>query len=132
MTSESQVRLYAVSNPVAFTNYHDHEAALFIRMHELIGDSLEQGENPVGMIEDYLGISYNSGESVEEIAAFLFQTGAMEKALWDLKDNWSVFDPSLPEGSLVHGGTPREESVAIYQEITLKSYLETLSTIFDR
>ncbi|UII32267.1 hypothetical protein LVD17_00250 [Fulvivirga ulvae] len=132
MTTESQVRLYAVSNPVAFTNYNDHEAALFIRLHELIAASLEQGENPIGMIEDYLGITYNSGESVEEIATFLFQSGAMEKALWDLKDNWSVFDPSLPEASLVRGGLPQSEGLAIYQEITLKSYLETLSTIFDR
>ena len=131
MKTEKQLRLYMVTNPVPFSNFDDHEAALYIHLHELIEQSIEEGEDPRAMIEDFLGITYYGGESVEEMAAFLFNTGAMEKALWDLRDNWANLDPSLPEDSIMYGGVAKDEALSIFQEITLQSYLESMSAIFD-
>ncbi|MTI26298.1 hypothetical protein [Fulvivirga kasyanovii] len=131
MKSERQLRLYMVINPVPFNSFEDHEAALFIHLHELVEQSIEQGEDPRAMIEDYLGITCPAGESPEDIAAFLTGTWAMEKAMWDLRDNWANLDPSLPEDSIMYGGLAREDALSIFQEVTLKSYLESLSTILD-
>ncbi len=129
MQNEQQLRLYLVSNPKAFKRYEDHEAALQIQIYELIERSIEDNEDPVTLIESYLDVNYNGGSNADDIAAFLINSHQMIHALHQLKDNWDELDDSLPEVSLKHTGTSKQQAVQVYSEITLRSYLEALSTI---
>lgn len=127
MQNESEAMLYMVSNPVPFIRFEDHQSAIYIHLHQMIEHAINAGENPITLIEDYLNITYNSGESIDEIASFLFQTDKMVSAMWTLKESWDMIDESLPQDSLMYGGIGRERVLELYSEITLRSYLETLS-----
>lgn len=132
MKNQQQLRLYLVSNPKPFKRFEDHEAALQIQLHELVQRAIEQKEEPIVLIEEYLQVSYNGGDRPEDIANFLAGSPQMVHAMHTLKDNWDQLDESLPEDSLMFGATTRDEAVQAFSEITLRNYLETLSTVYDR
>jgi hypothetical protein len=132
MKNSRELRLYLVSNPVAFTRFEDHEAALHIQLHELVERAIEQQEDPVALIEDYLQVSYTGGDRSEDLAAFLANTPQMRHAMHTLQEHWGQLDDTLPDDSLLFGSaTTREEAVQSFSEITLRSYLEALSTVYN-
>ena len=131
MKNQQQLRLYLVSNPKPFKRFEDHEAALQIQLHEMVERAIREKEDPIALIEEYLETTYNSGETVEDIANFLANTPQMVHAMHTLKDNWDQLDETLPEDSLMYGGTTRDEAVQAFSEITLRNYLETLSTVYN-
>ena len=126
MSSREEATLYMVSNPVPFRNYDDHEAGIYIQLHELIERAISEGENPILLIEEYLEIVYTGGTDIDEIAAFLFNTDKMNQALWTLQQHWDNIDETLPTNSLMYGGIDTQEAVQLYCEITLQSYLNIL------
>ncbi len=131
MKTEAQLRVYLVSNPVPFKRYEDHEAALQIQLYDLIERAIEEKENPVALIEDYLGITYTGGDNIDDIATFLLATDQMNYAMNDLKDNWHHLDESQAADSLLYStGIERKDAVRIYSEITLRNYLENLATLY--
>ena len=127
MKTREEAVLYMVSNPVPFEGYDDHEAGIYIQLHELIQRAIAEGENPVMLIEEYLEVIYTGGENIDEIAAFLFQTDRMHQALWSLQESWGAIDTTLPEISKMYGGISKEEATQVYAEITLRSYLTALA-----
>ena len=131
MKNQQQLRLYLVSNPKKFQVFEDHEAAIQIQLHELVERAIREKENPIALIEEYLQISYNCGDTVEDIANFLISTPQMIHALHNLKDNWDQMDETLPEDSLMYGGTSRDEAVQAFSEITLRNYLEALTGVYN-
>ena len=126
MTSSVQATLFMVSNPVPFTRFEDHEAAIFIQMHTLVEQSFAEGQNPVELIESYLETTYTGGHNVDEIASYLLQHDKMQSALWTLKENWDNLDQSVPGDSLMYGGMEKDDAIQHYTEITLLTYLEAL------
>lgn len=131
MKNQQQLRLYLVSNPKTFKVFEDHEAAIQIQLHELVARSIKEKESPIALIEEYLQTSYNGGDTVEDIANFLVNTPQMVHALHNLRDNWEQMDETLPEDSLMYGGTSREEAVQAFSEITLRNYLEALTGVYN-
>ncbi|WP_299243090.1 hypothetical protein [uncultured Aquimarina sp.] len=126
MPTRADAILYMVSNPIPFSNYDDHEAGIYIQMHELIERAIAEGEDPIMLIEEYLETTYTGGNEVEEIAAFLFQNDKMNQALWTLQQSWDAMDDTLPENSRMYGGIDKKEAAQLYSEITLRSYLDML------
>ncbi len=126
-----QLRLYLVSNPTPFKRFEDHEAALQIQLHELVEKAIKDKEDPVALMEEYLQTNYNGGDTVEDMANYLANTPQMVHALHTLKDNWDQMDETLPEDSLMYGGTTRNEAVQAFSEITLRNYLEALTGIYN-
>ncbi len=126
MPTRAEATLYMVSNAVPFSSYDDHEAGIYIQLHELIERAIEEGEDPVMLIEEYLEIIYSSGSSIDEIAAFLFYNDRMVQALWTLQQSWNEIDKTLPETSLIYGGIAKDEAIKLYSEITLRAYLDAL------
>ena len=127
MKTREEAVLYMVSNPVPFTGYDDHEAGIYIQLHQLIERAIAEGENPVMLIEEHLETVYTGGETIDEIAAFLFQTDRMHQALWSLQESWDAIDTTLPETSKMYGGISKEEATQLYAETTLRSYLHALN-----
>ncbi len=127
MSGDIKARLFMVSNPSKFERFEDHEAGIFIQLHELIEQARATGEDPIALIEEYLEVIYNDGTSTEEIASFLLETDKMQTALWTLKESWDKMDDSLPTNSLMYGGMDKEDAVQLYSETTLRSYLEALA-----
>ena len=127
MPDDNSAKLFMVTNPVPFERFEDHEAAIYIQLHDLVEQAIGKAENPIALIEDYLEITYTDGRTIEEIAAFLFHTDKLQCALWTLKESWDKFDKTLPEDSLMYGGISKDEAIQMYSEITLRSYLETLA-----
>jgi len=127
MSGDIKARLFMVSNPSKFERFEDHEAGIFIQLHELIEQARAMGENPIALIEEYLEVVYNEGNTIDEIASFLLETDKMQTALWTLKESWDKMDDSLPTSSIMYGGMDKEEAVQLYSETTLRSYLEALA-----
>ena len=127
MYGDVKARLFMVSNPSKFERFEDHEAGIFIQLHELIEQAKAMGENPIALIEEYLEVVYNEGNTTDEIASFLLETNKMQTALWTLKECWDKMDDSLPTSSIMYGGMDKEEAVKLYSETTLRSYLEALA-----
>lgn len=126
MKNENQLRLFMVNNPVPFTRYEDHVAGIYLQLFDLVEAAIEEKENPIALIEEYLGVSYNMDNSIIEITSFLFHTGEMTSALHELKENWQGLDETLPEDSLMFGGVSQQEARGVYTETTLRTYLEAL------
>jgi hypothetical protein len=131
MKDENQLRLYLVSNPTPFIRQEDHEAALQIEVYEMVERAIDAKENPIALIEAYLQVSYNEGDTTEDIANFIINCPQMVHAMHHLKDNWDEMDDTLPEVSLKHSSTSREQAVQVYYETTLRSYLEALSGVYN-
>lgn len=129
MNTSKEARLFMVDNNKPFDNYDDHEAGIYFHLHDLIEQAIEEHENPIALMEGYLGGSYHSGDTPDEMVSYLFNTAQMNSALQSLKESWQTVDASLPDTSLRYGGIPMEEALDIYSETTLRSYLETLSLI---
>ena len=127
MSGDVKARLFMVSNPSKFERFEDHEAGIFIQLHELIEQAKAMGENPISLIEEYLEVVYNEGNTTDEIASFLLETDKMQTALWTLKESWDKMDDSLPTSSIMYGGMDKEEAVQLYSETTLRSYLVALA-----
>lgn len=127
MPSEDSAALFMVSNPIPFENFEDHQAGIFIRLHHLIAWSMEEGDDPVALMEEYLETVYSDSRSVEEIANFLLYHDKMQSALWTLKENWSSLDNTVPDDSLMYGGMEKEDAVQMYVDTNLRRYLEVLS-----
>ncbi|WP_254884130.1 hypothetical protein [Aquimarina sp. TRL1] len=128
MPDKQQAILYMVSNPVPFESYDDHEAGIYIYLHELIERSMAEGESPTTLIEEYLETPYVGGHSLDEIASFLFYHDRMVSALWRLQQNWDGIDMTLPGHSLMFGAMAQKEAIQLYSEVTLRTYLEALTT----
>ena len=131
MKNEQELYLYLVSNPTLFERYEDHEAALQLRLYELVDSALLEKESPVALMEDYLGLVYTGGSDVDSIVHFLMHTPHVQHAHHRLRDHWSSLDRSLPAMSLRHGGTTRAQARQVFETITLRSYLEVLSGVFN-
>ena len=131
MQNQHQLRLYLVSNPVAFKRFEDHEAALQIQIHELVEKAIETKDDPVVLIQEYLQTSYIGEDTVEGFANFIICSGQMTHAMFNLRDNWDEMDESLPEVSLRYSNTSRKQATQVFYEITLRSYLEALSMVYD-
>lgn len=128
MSDDNSARLFLITNTKPFDRFEDHEAALIIQLHELVEDAMTKGENPIGLIEDYLEISYSEGTSVAEIANFLVQSDKMQLALWTLKERWDKMDDTAPEDSLLYGSAiSNEDAVQLYAQTNLRTYLEALA-----
>ncbi len=127
MKQDGEARLFMVDNPTPFTNYDDHEAGIYIHLHNLIERAIDEGEDPIALIEGYLGLNYHEGAGVDEIAAYLMNSGPMSSVLQGLRDHWQTFEPSLPDSSLTGGGMGRQEALRTYAETTLRNYLEALA-----
>ena len=132
MLDSSQVRLFTVSNPKAFENCDDHIAAVQIHVFEMVEKALENNEDVVLLIESYLQKPYNLGNSPQEYAQFIIASDQMSLAKQTLRENWSTFDPTLPEESYTIGGVGKNDAQLIYLETSLSSYLETLGNIYNR
>lgn len=132
MKNENQLWLYLVSNPVPFERFEDHEAGLQIQLYELIERAVENGEDPVMLIEEILGITFWGGETTEEIGHFLVNTEHLYHAMHQLRENWNEMDDTLPEESLEYSsGTTKEQATQLFTEINLRTYLEALSNVFN-
>lgn len=128
MPNNTSAKLFMVTNTKPFERYEDHEAALYIQLHQMVEHAFAKGEDPIALIEDYLELVYTEGKSVAEIADFLAQTDKMQLALWTLKESWDKLDESAPQDSLLYGnGMYKEEAIQLYSEITLRTYLEALA-----
>ena len=128
MKSSSQLGLFVVSNPTKFERVEDHQAAIELRVDELVAESIEAGEDPIQLIESYLNITYLSGPSPHEIADFIIGTEAMSKAMNSLHTNWSTYDEDKPPATLrLVSSTTKEESVETYSQMNLRVFLEALS-----
>lgn len=127
MPNEQSATLFMTTNTKNFDRYENHEAALYIQLHQLIETAFLEGENPIALIEEYLEVIYTDGKTTEEIANFLAHSDQMQLALWTLKESWSAMDESLPNDSLIYGGLSKEEAIQLYSEITLRTYLEALA-----
>ena len=133
MKNRHELMLYLVSNPSPFERFEDHQAALQIRLGELIEDAIEEKEDPVALIQQYLQTDYNGGSGKEDIANFLINSHQMIYAMHNLKDSWADLDGSMTADSLVYGNaTTREQAVETFSEITLRSYLEALSGVYEQ
>ena len=126
MPDAGKARLFMVSNPIPLERYEDHEAALYLQLHELVERSRAEGQDPIALLEDYLETVYTDGHYPDEIANFLFHHDSMQSALWTLKESWSTLDETLPESSLMYGGLGKQEALEVYAETTLRTYLEAL------
>ena len=126
MPDAGKARLFMVSNPIPLERYEDHEAALYLQLHELVERSRAEGQDPIALLEDYLETVYTDGHYPDEIANFLFHHDSMQSALWTLKESWSILDETLPEDSLMYGGLGKEKALEVYAETTLRTYLEAL------
>lgn len=129
MPTPETALLFMVYHPEPLTRYEDHEAALYIQLHELITESIAAGEQPIALIEEYLEVYYNEGETTEEIAAFLIGQDKMIQALTLLRDNWKSYSPDVTPESIAYGGLSKQEYLEQYGQLNLRSYLETLSTL---
>lgn len=129
MPTVGSATLYMVHNPVTFTRFEDHEAAIFIQLHELIDRAFAEGDDPIALIETYLETIYTGGKQTSEIASFLMQSDRMVLALWTLKESWDNLDDAIPADSLLYGGMEKKEALQLYAEITLRTYLEVLSGV---
>lgn len=128
MPNSNSATLFMTTNPKKFERFEDHEAALYIQLHQLVEHAFAKGENPIALIENYLELVYTEGQSVAEIADFLANTDTMQLALWTLKESWDKLDESTPQDSLLYGaGISKDEAVQLYSEITLRTYLEALA-----
>ena len=128
MPNDTSTKLFMVTNTKPFERYEDHEAALYIQLHQLVEHAFAKGENPIALIEDYLELVYTEGKSIAEIADFLANTDKMQLALWTLKESWDKLDETAPQDSLLYGnGMDKEEAIQLYSEITLRTYLEALA-----
>lgn len=127
MSNDINATLYMVTNPIPLDSFDDHEASIYIQLHDLIEQAKGLGDNPIALIEDYLDTVYIDGQSVEEIASFLFYSDKMRSALWGLKTQWDNYDKTLPEDSLMYGGMGKQAAIQLYSEITLRTYLEALA-----
>ena len=128
MPNDTSTKLFMVTNTKPFERYEDHEAALYIQLHQLVEHAFAKGENPIALIEDYLELVYTEGKSVAEIADFLANTDKMQLALWTLKESWDTLDETVPQDSLLYeSGLDKEEAIQLYSEITLRTYLEALA-----
>ena len=128
MPNSNKATLFMVTNTKAFDSYEDHEAAIYIQLHEMVEHAFAKGDNPIALIEDYLELVYTEGKSVAEIADFLANTDKMQLALWTLKESWDKLDETAPHNSLLYGnGLDKEEAIQLYSEITLRTYLEALA-----
>lgn len=128
MPDNTSAKLFMTTNTKPFERYEDHEAALYIQLHELVGHAFAKGDNPIALIEDYLELVYTEGKSITEIADFLANTDKMQLALWTLKESWDKLDESAPQDSLLYGnGIDKEEAIQLYSVITLRTYLEALA-----
>lgn len=129
MPDDLSARLFMVSNTDDFEKFEDHEAALHFYIQTLTEQSLNEGENPKALIEDYLGITYTEGNSIEEMSNFVIHTDVMQSAFARLKENWYLKEDNLGKDTLFFGsGMSQEEILTTYSTTTLRNYLETLSS----
>lgn len=131
MPTPETALLFMVHNPIPLKNYDDHEAALYIQLHELVARSRVEGENPIALVENYLGIYYNEGATTDEITNFLIHQDVLVQALSTLRSNWKTFNPNVEAESIAEGGLSKAEYMECYGAITLRTYLETLSSVFN-
>lgn len=129
MPDRESAILYMVANPIAFISFEDHQAGIYIQLHELIERAVQEGEDPILLVEEYLDTIYTGGRSPEELATFLMEQDVMVQALTTLQQHWRHLDTSLEAGSIEAGGMGKKEALQLYSEVTLRSYLETLGTI---
>lgn len=128
MPNDRSAKLYMVTNTKPFSRYEDHQAAIYIHMYELVEQAYGNAEDPIALIENYLELVYTEGKSIAEIANFLIQTDKMQLALWTLKERWDKLDESVPQDALLYGsGLGKQDAIALYSEMTLRTYLEALS-----
>jgi len=131
MPDSHSATLFMVSNAKPFTCFEDHEAGIYLQLHTLVELSVESGENPIGLIEDYLGITYTEGKATADIAFFLAYTDRVQNALWSLQLRWQEKSDIVTTESYLHGGISKDQAIQLFTQITLRVYLEALSNYTD-
>ncbi|EDP94649.1 hypothetical protein KAOT1_00195 [Kordia algicida OT-1] len=131
MPDSNSAILFMVTNSKPFTRFEDHQAGIYLQLHTLVELSIASGENPIGLIEDYLGITYTDGRSAEEIAHFLAYTDRVQNALWSLEIRWKKKTDIATKDSYLQSGISRENAIELYTQITLRTYLEALANYTD-
>lgn len=131
MKDEVEATLFAVTNPVPFTSYEDHETAIYLRLYELVEDAEAAGEHPLHLIEGMLEEPLPCGEDISQLADVLYHSGPMSRALGVLQEHWAHLDPEAGTASRRYRGASQTLTEQVYAETTLRSYLETLATRFN-
>lgn len=131
MPDSNSATLFMVTNSKPFTRFEDHEAGIYLQLHTLVELSMESGENPIALIEDYLGITYTDGQAADDIAYFLYYTDSLQNALWSLQVRWQKKTDLVTEDSYLQSGISKEQAIEQYTQTTLRVYLEALSNYTD-
>ncbi|MFC4633526.1 hypothetical protein ACFO3O_06385 [Dokdonia ponticola] len=130
ITDTDSATLFSVQNATAFNQYDDHYSGIYLHLFNLIEKAIEEKENVVGLIEDYLEIPYSGGQNTEELTAFIFYSDRMNDALATLRGRWGSYDPTIEENTLTSASDiTKKEAIQRYSYTTLRSYLEALTTI---
>ena len=122
--------LFCIRNPIAITDYQDHCAGVYLHLHTVIEKALEAQENIVGLIEDYLELPFSAGQQVDSIATLIYHSDPMKQALTTLRARWQSYDPELETITVTTGGSiDKNEAIQRYGDVTLRAYLEALTSI---
>lgn len=130
ITDTDSATLFCVQNGIAFNQYDDHYSGIYLHLFNLTQKAIEEKEDVIGLIEDYLEIPYSAGENPEELTAFIFYSDRMNNALATLRGRWASYDPTLEESNLITASNvTKQEAIERYSYTSLRSYLEALITI---
>lgn len=130
ITDTDSATLFCAENAIDFNQYDDHYSGIYLHLFDLIEKAIEEKENVVGLIEDYLEIPYSGSENPEELTAFIFYSDQMNNALATLRTRWGNYNPTIEENTLTSASDiTKQEAIQRYSYTTLRSYLEALTTI---
>ena len=128
MPDEQQMRLFAVYNPTYFHSFVDHEAAIQLRLIDLIVAS-ELGAAIQHQIRE-LGIDAPVWEDPHFLASQIWHCDALRAVLHSLYQRWQeidVIDPAdMPSGGLAGARISITEQLAVMEETTLDTWLQAL------
>jgi hypothetical protein len=129
--NEMQAHLFGVGE-VDLKSFEEHEVEIQNQLYYLVQYALEEKEDPIALIEDFLHVQYTGGDTINEFVTFLCNTHFMVHAFDILKENWNNLDESVPGDSLLYANAELNEQkgFSIYLDRTLRSYLESLSQIY--
>ena len=130
ITDTDSATLFCVQNAIDFNQYDDHYSGIYLHLFDLIQKAIEEKENVIGLIEDYLEVPYSGSTDPEALTAFIFFSDRMNNALATLRGRWGNYDPSIAENTLTMASDiTKQEAIKRYSYTTLRSYLEALTTI---
>jgi len=129
MKNREEMNLFICSNPVPFTRYEDHAAAMFSQVSFLVEMAMEKEEDPVYLMEEILQLDFYGNDSVESIASFILSSHQMEHAMSALQNNWGGWNGEMTDDGIARGnGISRDEVIQCFASSNLRIYLENLKS----